>query len=172
MLTFEELRKIQNAEKSSAALSELPERFWANATALVAESGARLKENFNIGAAREHDNTLKTLRDIYTRREQKIVLAAARAADSGTAPPGLSPEEKPVFDAVIKALSDGRQRFEQGMAPVKEGTVAVRILVGIPSFVGTDLASYGPFKAGETATLPRKEAALLLRKKIAEELVP
>ncbi|MEK6902307.1 MAG: hypothetical protein AABX02_01820, partial [archaeon] len=44
----------------------------------------------------------------------------------------------------------------------------VRILSEIPSFVGTDLKEYGPYKTGQVVELPPKIAQLFISRKLGE----
>ncbi len=47
-------------------------------------------------------------------------------------------------------------------------SLPVRILSEIPSFVGTDLKEYGPYKAGQVVELPSKIAQLFISRKLGE----
>ncbi|MEK6970627.1 MAG: hypothetical protein AABW68_02940 [archaeon] len=47
-------------------------------------------------------------------------------------------------------------------------SLPVRILSEIPSFVGTDLREYGPYKAGQVVDLPSKIAQLFISRKLGE----
>jgi DNA replication initiation complex subunit (GINS family) len=47
-------------------------------------------------------------------------------------------------------------------------SLPVRILSEIPSFVGTDLREYGPYKAGQVVELPSKIAQLFISRKLGE----
>ncbi|MFH0970194.1 MAG: hypothetical protein V1776_01910 [Candidatus Diapherotrites archaeon] len=49
--------------------------------------------------------------------------------------------------------------------------LSVRILSEIPSFVGTDLKEYGPYKTGEVVSLPSKIAQLFISRKLGESVV-
>lgn len=49
-------------------------------------------------------------------------------------------------------------------------SLSVRILSEIPSFVGTDLKEYGPYKAGQVVDLPSKIAQLFISRKLGETI--
>ncbi len=52
-----------------------------------------------------------------------------------------------------------------------EGTFSpVKIISDIPSFVGTDLKEYGPYKPGDVVSLPEKIAQLFLSRKLGENV--
>lgn len=45
----------------------------------------------------------------------------------------------------------------------------IKIISDIPSFVGTDLKEYGPYKPGEIVSLPEKIAQLFISRKLGEK---
>jgi DNA replication factor GINS len=47
---------------------------------------------------------------------------------------------------------------------------SVKIISDIPSFVGTDLKEYGPYKVGEVVSLPEKIAQLFVSRKLGENM--
>lgn len=56
--------------------------------------------------------------------------------------------------------------------PIKpNGKKMVKILKDLPRFVGPDLKSYGPLKAGDIITLSNDVSKLLLNRKIAENIL-
>jgi len=50
--------------------------------------------------------------------------------------------------------------------------VQVRILKDIPGIVGVDFNTYGPYKAGEIAWLPKENAEILIKQGVAESPTP
>ena len=177
------LRKIQTDERASSALSRLPEDFYPSVQKKIAEARERLNKNFSLADAKEFENTLKVLRDIFTMREQKMLLRALAVAGGARDGSALTAEEKEAFDKIVVVLEQKNRWFEgllegngknggeeSGGARTGAGRSAmqVRFLVPIPAYVGSDGKSYGPFKAGELAELPEAEANLLIRRKAAE----
>jgi hypothetical protein len=47
----------------------------------------------------------------------------------------------------------------------------IRILSEIPSFVGTDMKEYGPYKPEQVVELPQKIAQLFVSRKLGEAAV-
>ena len=187
-LTYEQLREVQKKERSTGMLSEVPADFYESAGALVAKMKAAVNAD-SIEKAREYDNALKVARDVYSVREQKILLRSLRAAKGNNNLSGLSNEERAVYERVKDAVADGERRFESligfTLAPLpedgEEETAAasapeqpvsgkkLHILVAVPQFVGLGGGKFGPFAAGETVYLPEKEGELLVRRKLAAE---
>jgi|GEM_PF-1157250 len=191
-LTYEQLREVQKKERSTAMLSELPEDFYAKAGNLIARLRAQMNAEFALEKAREYENAVKVLRDIYSIREQKILLRAIRAAgEANRNVGGLAAEEKAVFEKVKEAVADGERMFESvvGISPtvqeskqeiveVEKDAVALqpapdgkklKVIAQVPQFVGFSGKKYGPFGPGEVVFLPLKEGELLIKRKLAME---
>jgi DNA replication initiation complex subunit (GINS family) len=196
-ISYEELREVQKKERSTAMLSEIPDDFYARAGALVKRLRDEISSGFAIEKAREYENALKVAKDIYAIREQKVVLRALRAARGANNISGLSLEERAVYEELKEAIARGEAKFDSAMgispepevaappparpakgeAPAQGGVAAqpagagagvkLRICVALPEFA-TSSGKMGPFSAGETVSLPRKEADLLVKRKAAE----
>lgn len=62
---------------------------------------------------------------------------------------------------------------DDSSVPLEEvslSSVSIRVLSEIPSFVGTDMKEYGPYKEGETVSLPDKIARLFITRKLGEPI--
>ncbi len=176
------LRKIQTDERASSALSRLPEDFYPSVQKKISGAREQLNKNFSLADAKEFENTLKVLRDIFTMREQKMLLRALAVAGGARDGSALTAEEKEAFDKVVFVLSEknkwfeglleGRERAAEEERDARAGAgrsaMPVRFLVPMPAYVGSDGKNYGPFKAGELTELPEAEANLLVRRKAAE----
>ncbi len=177
-LTYDELRRLQRKEMASAALVSLPEGFYSEATELLEKHESALKGGFSIQLAREYENTLKIIRDIYSRREGKILLRAMRAARTGEEVDGLASEEKALLSSVVTLLEKNRERFEHRISPKKALEAPVQqdsqkklaFLMDLPEFVGLDGSVYGPFKCGAETLLEMEEAQRLVRRGAAREV--
>jgi DNA replication initiation complex subunit (GINS family) len=190
-ITYEALRKIQSDERESAALSQLPPDFYAGVRSMVRERKEKLARNFSLADAREFENTLKVLKDIYALREQKLLLRALLVSGGGRDGSPLSPEERWAFDEVVKVLEKGKKWFDSTLegeevslpnlekeaqnhghhahASKHEEKVKLKFLTTMPEFVGADGAKYGPYDAGVEAEMPAGEATFLLKRKAAEK---
>ncbi|MEW6328503.1 MAG: hypothetical protein AB1468_00130 [Candidatus Micrarchaeota archaeon] len=188
-ITYEYLRRAQARERGSPVLSELPDEFYASVQAAVERWDRRTRERFSLSEAKEYENILKIIRDIYARREQKIVLAALRSARGEERPSGLAPAEQEFFESVARVVGENNRRFEslilRRASELREDAQAfesagkerqgakdrkrIRLLSDLPTFIGFDMSTYGPFKSGEMHSLPKRDAELLISKKFAEE---
>ena len=180
-LTYDELRRLQRKELGSASLVPLPENFYGEVDALLGKLEAKLKESFSLELAREYENTLKIIRDIYSRREGKILLRAMRSARTGEEIDGLASEEKALLSSVATLLEKNNERFEHRLTHKKaqapeqavdeiDGRVKLKLLMDLPEFVGLDGNTYGPFKNGAETVLIQDEAHRLIRRGAANEI--
>ncbi|MFH1471088.1 MAG: hypothetical protein ABIF01_05035 [Candidatus Micrarchaeota archaeon] len=178
-LTYDELRRLQRKEMGSASLVPLPENFYSEIESLLSSHEAKLRESFSLDLAREYENTLKIVRDIYSRREGKILLRAMRASRTGEEIDGLASEEKALLSSVVTLLDKQRERFEHRLSTKKAPEAAIqkedksmklKFLMDLPEFVGLDGNTYGPFKNGAETILVEEEAARLIRRGAANEV--
>lgn len=170
-MDFDELRKAQAKERAGAALQQLSEDFYTSAEKLL----GGIRERGDFQSLKEYENALKILSDVYHRREQKLLLEALRAAREGSREkPHLTGAERELYDALLAAIAAGRKKFGFVLRDSAEQEQAkeakVRVLVDLPRIIGSDMQPYGPFKAGETALLPRGEAEILVKRKAAETI--
>ena len=155
MITFGGLRKVQGAERKGK-LSKLPLNFFLD----VAEY---LEEIDGL----ERKNAENVLDDILESRELKIM----KLAFGATHGEGISKEN---FTSIEKGLFDGIvHEFEGYRAKVlnkdnhKKVKARVRFRQDFPKFAGAD-GEYGPFKIGEVAEIPPKNAEILIKKGIVK----
>ena len=176
-LTYDDLRRLQRKEMTSATLVSLPESFYSDASSLLDRLEYNLRQEFTMQLASEYENTLKIIRDIYSKREGKILLRALRAARTGEEIDGLASEEKVLLSSVVTLLDKNRERFEHHLSPKKahatqaqEKRMKLKLIMDLPEFVGLDGSVYGPFKTGAETILSPEEAQRLVRRGAALEL--
>lgn len=173
-LSYEELRRIQSRERNGQMLQELDQDFYVRVSELISKKNRELSESFSLNEAKEFENVVKIISEIHARREQKIALKAITIARTGESVSGLTGEERAMLDSMVKLLKEYEDKFESLLKrkeDVKEdGKIKSRFLTDMPEFVGSDNKNYGPFKKDEIASLPEKEAMLLLKKGSAEKV--
>ncbi|NYZ76115.1 DNA replication complex GINS family protein [Candidatus Micrarchaeota archaeon] len=173
-LSYDGLRKIQARERASPVLQSIPDGFYALIKKLIEKKNEGLKSSFSLTEAKEYESILKVAEDIHERRMQKIVLRAMKAG-AGQEEMALTGEEAEIFERISRAVSEDREKFnsmivDKGSKESEERIKRIKILKNLPKFVGTDLKVYGPFKEGDSAELPEKEAQLLVSRGIAEQI--
>lgn len=179
-LNYESLRRVQQKERSTGMLGELAEDFYEKAGELLARMKKGMEGEFALEKAKEYENAVKVIRDIYEVREQKILFRALRGAKGGDGISGVAREESEMYGKVKGAISECEALFEKslgGNSVKKEERKAektpeirqLKALADVPQFVGVDGVKYGPFRKDEAFSVPQKVAELLLRRKVAAE---
>lgn len=188
MLSYDELKRMQNAEKAQPTLTAPPDNYWA----AITETASLLRNKASrasINEMREYENAIKILRDIYERREQKIVLRALRSVrNSETDETHMVPQESQLYNELLAALRSSRTAYNaalegtkaEAMAPAPPSEPApspqalkearLKVLVDMPKFIGSDMTARGPFAKGEVITLPDAEATILISRKAVEAI--
>ncbi|MDP2666940.1 MAG: hypothetical protein Q8P05_05580 [Candidatus Diapherotrites archaeon] len=75
-------------------------------------------------------------------------------------PASLSPKK----DEIISSLPENKKKEGTPILPKRR----ITILAEVPSFVGTDMKEYGPYKQGESVELPQKIADLFVSRQLGE----
>ena len=207
-INYETLFELLRIEKNRDDLQELPLNFFEDVLAYMREKQQILdegKQKEDLFSATEREkvitemaNIRKILRELYERREKKIISMAlnkSRTRSNIIDTSKLLGEESKLFSMVVSLLDtfregillnvlDFRQPFVEEKKEMQEtgqknepekpaqpaGTKLVRFLHPVPKFIGKELESYGPFEEEDMATLPSDIADLLIGKGRAEEM--
>ncbi len=189
-ITYESLFDLLRRERGRIELQKLDATFMEDAAAYLREKetlAARSEENVAVRV--QLANVRKILKELYERRERKIM---ALALDCSRAPSAvfdttcLLPSETAFFEDACRFLAEhktaalgpllGRdlkptmQRPAlQDAPPARPATadtdlLRIKFLSSIPKFVGPRRQVFGPFGKEEEADLPGEIAKLLIRK--------
>lgn len=170
MLTYETLRTLVASEQGAPKLLPLPEDFFDQVQRYVklkeqaaGPSGGRADELWELDAAK------RVLADLLAVRERKLVMTALAFVRTGGQPGALLPHELALFNAHTEALKAFRETQSRLLEPGEQRAV-VALLQDVPAFAGSDLKSYGPYKAGDIAAIPADTAKALTAAGAAREL--
>jgi DNA replication factor GINS len=166
-ITFEFIRKIQREEQRESKLTKIPEDFYQKAKTYLEEKRKLSEKKKDKLTSVEVRNVERLLEDIYNRRETKLVNHAIITARTDIPPQNLIEEEKEFFEAIVNILKSQRERvLNKLLKKTKEEDLeTVEFTDDVEEFVGVDLKSYGPFKKGEKARIPKENAQLLRKAK-------
>lgn len=193
-LTYDTLFELVRREKSRDDLQKMDATFYTDVDTYLQEKTRMLPKQSTVFADDEHqklqkqlDNIRTLLKELYERREKKILhmaLLKSRTQSSVVDTSALLEEEKSLLSNLCTTLSSQREvllhrllaKTVQAPPPtplVQEvpAQMTLSFLHYVPKFVGRDLAVYGPFEPGQTATIPRELALVLVAKGRAQELV-
>ncbi|MBI2572637.1 DNA replication complex GINS family protein [Candidatus Woesearchaeota archaeon] len=203
-VTLETLYDMLRNEKKREDLQQVDGAFYLNVVTYLREKKAILeqaRQHDNIFAAGDREKTeyelrsiQRILREIYEKREKKIIDIALNKSKTGSEIIDISamlPEEKEFYDQILSILDKYRSGILQNLltaqlpslltsnrsyfnpppkvveaAPfVSEGeAVRIRFTHPTPKFIWKDLKNYGPFDAGEETEIYPEVADLLVRK--------
>ncbi len=192
VITYEILYEILRKEKYRAELQKVEDEFYANVIKYLQEKSAILEaqaKKKSVFASTELEktqtqlkNVIKILKELYEKRESKIVQFAIFSSRSQNVQDTSSmlPEEYALYCGIKGMLDSYRQGIlnnilENKMPEIKPleqqkdlkteektDTKLVLVLNDVPEFVGPDLSVYGPYKAGETQELTQMIAGMLI----------
>jgi len=203
-ITYETLFDLLRREKDREELQKLDSAFFQSVVSYL-EDKNRILENREgqselfhseekAKTIKELNNIKRILKELYERREKKVI---NMAVDKSKSKPTiidyscLLREERAIFDMLVGILDKGREGIlanilnlkmplldeaeeKKEEKPVKaenkKETQLVRFLHAVPKFVGRELEEYGPFEEEDVASLPSDIAQILINKRRAEEI--
>ncbi|MBI3026486.1 hypothetical protein HYY70_00080 [Candidatus Woesearchaeota archaeon] len=204
VITYETLFEILQREKDRSELQRLEPTFFGDAInyikdkkkILEARSDSLFAQEEKRKTERQLENIYKILKEMYERREKKIISMAldkSRTKSNLINTTSLLKEEKVVFDAVTSLLDTYREAILYSMlnekmpfmqpfeskkptedfrpaSELKKSMKLVRFMAYVPKFVGPELEEYGPFEEEDIANLPAEVADVLISKGKTEEI--
>ncbi len=208
IITYEILYEILRKEKFETELQKIEPDFFQAVIKYLEEKEAILESQKSKDSifSKESDKTQKQLenirkilKDIYEKRENKIVqnsLMSSRFKDSR--PPNMLEEEAKFYEEIRNILNKYRKGILDNLilkklplieySPEKKpdntskeialdkneekSIKMIRFLQSVPKFIGDDLILYGPFENEDVASLPKDISNLLIKKNRAEEINP
>jgi len=203
IITYETLFELLQREKERADLQKLEPMFFNDVInyikdkkkVLDAKSNSLFPLDERKKTERQLENIHKIIKEIYERREKKIISLAldkSRTKSNLIDTTALLKEEKAVFEALTAILDNYRgaildsvlnekmpfmeineprpkEDFKTALE-LKKPTKLVRFTYQIPKFVGPELEEYGPFEEEDIASLPAEVAEVLISKGKVEEI--
>ena len=188
-INYEIIYDVLRKEKYNPELQKLDENFYKDVLNYLKEKESILKSQEKKESVftseiektkKQIENAKKLLKEIYERRESKIIqLAIASSRNNSNNKDSILPEELLIYEIFINNLNHFRNsvinkilnQVPKDLKTAKEQkTLLVRFLNPLPKFLGTDLTIYGPFKQEDIANIPIEIAQMLIRVKYAEEV--
>ncbi len=169
ILTYETIRRIHKDEELSVKLAKIPDDFFEKTRDYIKSKEDAVKTD--AAAAQEFQNVKHRLSFIMEARERKILNMALYSVRTGLPPENLTPTEKPFFESILNSLKGFKQLREDFLEPKSNAILkVVAFMEDVSAFLGEDMVSYGPFKSGDIASIPEKNAEILINDKKVEEM--
>lgn len=194
LITYETLFEILQREKSRRELQKLDEDFNSNFIRYLEEKTSILNSQKSKDSIfsnevqkteKQIDNIRRIIKDLYERRERKIVEAALFSARNSKKKQQLEinmlSEERYLFTGLTDNLTNSRMsilaNLLEGKAPkiekevsIEKENILIKFTSAVPKFMGTDNNTYGPFEKEDISALPVQISNILINKKRAEKL--
>ena len=190
IISYEEIRKVQNAERDNNALQLIEPDFFGKVNEYIKNKKKAIEENEGKSNTFAQDmidknshelrNAKKILKDLCVRRYRKLVSQAinnifSRVHDTEV----MLPEEEDFYNGLIKDLRNRVTGFMEKVEHKKEEDVKknpeklslIRITDEVPAFVWKDQKTYGPYTKEDVVNLPKDIAILLSSQEKATEIV-
>ena len=191
IFTYENLWEILRKEKDRFEIQKLSDTFYFDVLTYLREKHAMLeatKNKVDIFSADERQklqlqiqNARRVLRELYERREKKIIdmtLNKSRTGSDLIDTSTLLPEERTLYDAMLHDLDSQRTKLLHNILSLKHPEIIfTSALIEEPAqktrhvkfvqtidqaLIGPNLESYGPFNIDDAAYLPVDVAELLV----------
>lgn len=128
VVTFQFLRELQKKEKENAELQPIDVNFYKTIAEYVGRKSRMSEQKSSFGNEDEFEKVLPIVRDIFNRRETKIINGALMSARSGAEVKNMLVEEKILFHHIKNGVSENRKRLDD----ILKGTVLDVKLEGQP----------------------------------------
>lgn len=176
--------KVWNKEKENQELQPLNREFYVQigkyVNNLIEETKDLDQKTFKFRLiSKEKENINKLLTDLLRCRYIKII---NRVLENKMIPPDiLTPEEEISYTGILSTwkhcenvltsiLKGKSPKVKQIKIVDKPKRILVRFLKAIPTFVGPEMKTYGPFKEEEVASLLTETAEALIKRGIVVEV--
>jgi len=198
LITYDNLYELLRLEKYKKELQRVDKDFYEKTARYLNEKktilqGYETKDSVFasqsiIKTKRQLENAYMILKELYEKRESKIVQMALFNSRTNTSLPdteSLLDEEKKLYNQITDTLLTVRNgiliNVLNGKKPElkieiklenknKTPNKLVRLLSEVSNFVGEDMNVYGPFKPEDVSNLPMKVADILIKDNKAEEI--
>ena len=190
---YKTLRKIQQIEEKTPALSKINPELYINFSDYIKILNLRFKNEINeqrkIILKNEINNTKKIIKNIYEQREKKILIAIMTKVRGGE--PNLKNlvnTEKILFESILEIVirqrqqimdkkvikndlvNDNKTNIKKVEKKVKnENNKIFLVRDNIPEFIGIDTRRYN-LRKDDLITIPKNTSELLLNKRVVKEI--
>ncbi len=112
-MDYEQLRKYQRKEKNTAKLVELKTGFYNELSDYISRMEAKYRENMDPEQKKKLENIRKVARDLYKKRERKIISRTLSSTSLEEANYNLLEREKKLFKQIKDKIRKGRADLDR-----------------------------------------------------------
>ena len=187
---YDELYAAWRLEIENGELGSLPSDFYsrvADYLRLIKEENKMMDKKTVKTTLLEHEmaNASRMAKELISARYRKLLklILAGRAVPLDS----LASEEQKLYGGVLPS-AEAYRKFEEGILegqlikinvepgaqssepPVVHTRVTLRFLKPVPSIIGADMKSYGPFLVEDVASVPVENAKILVKQGLAKQV--
>ncbi len=179
LFNFETLFETYQRQKQSNDLLPLTEDFFTKVKAYLQAKKEMLQKSKKSrdlyeSKIKEIKNIKKLLKDFYELRERRIIQRAQFTVASSLElmdTTNMLPYEEELYHSIIDHLQKTRKKY-QSLIRTNHDLEQLEILEEVPELIDQDLKTYGPYKKGDSASLPKTLAEILIRQNKAKQNNP
>ncbi len=187
---YDELYAAWRLEMENGELGRLPPDFYARLTDYLrrGKEDTKTAEAKNLRfALLEHEraNAYRMAQELIATRYRKIakmivvglsVPMDCLSAEEQRLVGGVSPSAE-MFSKFASGIVEGQpvkinvvEITASSELPVGRARVTLRFLKPVPSIIGSDMKSYGPFQAEDVASVPQENGRILVKQGLAKQV--
>lgn len=198
IITYDKLYEVLRLEKYKKELQKLDVDFYNKVVKYLEEKKSILHSQEGKDSVfasqsiaktkRQLENTNMILKELYERRESKIIQMAlfnSRTGEKSQETDALLDEEMQFYTSITNLFDVYRTGIlsnilQSKLPDVKEEIISnkstekvnklIRFIQPVPKFVGENMEVYGPFDSEDIANLPEKVSEILIKNNRAEEI--
>lgn len=180
MITYNDIYEASRKERYSEQLQPVPKNFLEEVTNYLREKkeiASKEDDAFSdviIKTKKQIENAVTLFKEIILRRRKKILNLVLIAAETGISKQdfdNMLDFEKTLFEDLMKCIESSDKSLSEIMNQKIEEKIKNEELVifkeDVEEFMGLD-GKIGPFKKGQTASIPKEIAQILIDDKKVE----
>jgi len=178
---YEDILELLHSEKYSSDLQSLKKEYLAKVQQYLDAKKALFDNTTNkdmhFKLQMEIENAERAIRDLYSKREQKIINRAIYAARSDFRlkdTTNMLPKEEIIYNQLIELLISSQKSFYSTIQNAAEPKLlkaphrTLKFREAVPELLDLRENKHGPFQANDTAELPEELAKILVAQNKAD----
>jgi DNA replication factor GINS len=178
---YNELYEIWKRELENSEIEKLPPDFYSRIADYLRNlrEEERMLDKKTIKARllkSETQNVKRMIRELIQVRYRKIIRVVAKGEKVSS--DVLAVEEREISTGILP-FAESFEKFVKDImsgyipkvdAKLEHKRIVLRFLMAVPTIIGADMKTYGPFKVEDVASLPGENARILIKQGLAEKV--
>ena len=165
IITFDQIREIFENEKKDVKLSKIDDNFFEKVKKYLEMKERAYEETKNEKILQEIKTAKRMIDEIFNTRLKKLINSVFIFLKTGVLPENMLKIEEEIFFKIIDIIKEFKKKVK-----IEKNIVKVKMNFDIPSFVGPDGKTYGPYKKDEIVELDENIANYLILNNFATKV--